>query len=356
MTQLQSYLEPDRLDRLNVPPERQFTGFDAYQQVIDSGVDVVLLCTPPGFRPAHLEAAVGAGKHVFCEKPVAVDAPGIRRVIAAAATARENRTSLMSGYCWRYKTGHRAFFKRLHGPEPGAGALGDLQVVYTNYHTGHLPTTPRQEGWSDVEWQLRNWHHFDWLSGSHVVEQACHSLDMQSWAFQDVPPLFVTASGGQSSRTGNERGNCFDHHSAAFEYANGAMAFHASRQWPAAHNENNDYFFGTAGKGWLENWTPRYEFAGDRPWTFEGRTNDDMYQNEHDELFAAIRTGIPVNDGDFMTTSTLLGIAVREAAMSGRRLSFEEVLQSDRQLGPPADALGNFELSPLPVPGQDRTA
>ena len=339
-------LGEERAHQLDVPEERRFVGFDAYEKVIASGVDVVLLATPPGFRPAHLDAAVRAGLHVFCEKPMAVDSPGVRSVMASAERAREQGTSLVSGFCWRYKGGHRAFFERLHD-----GAIGDLTAVYTNYNTGAIGTRPRQDGWSDIEWQLRNWHHFDWLSGSHAVEQACHSLDMQAWAFQDRTPLSITAVGGCTTRSGPERGNCFDNHSAVFDYADGAKAFHMCRQWANTDGENNDYFFGSLGKGWLENWTPRYEFDGRRAWRYEGPTDDDMYQNEHDELFAAIRSGRPRNDGDWMATSTLLAIALRMAATTGKRVSWDQALESEQRLGPESLTWGEYEPAPMPVPG-----
>ncbi len=343
---LEGALGEEQADRLNVAEERRHTGFDAYRKVIDSGVDVVLLCTPPGFRPQQLAYAVDAKKHVFAEKPMAVDVPGVRSVMDSAAKAQTQGTALVAGFCWRYKAGHRALYKELL-----AGAIGDVHAVHTNYNTGWIGTHERQEGWSDVEWQLRNWHHFDWLSGHHVTEQACHSLDMQAWAFGDSTPLSVVATGGQSTRSGKLAGNCFDNFSAVFEYEDGAKGFHMCRQWANSDGENNDYFFGNAGRGVLENWTPRYELIGKETWVYEGEHND-MYQTEHDELFASIRNARPINDGKRMSTSTMLSVMTRIAATTGRKITWEQAMQSEERLGPDVVDFGSYTPNPVAVPGK----
>jgi myo-inositol 2-dehydrogenase / D-chiro-inositol 1-dehydrogenase len=333
--------------RIQVPAERRFIGFEAFQKVIDSGIDVVILTTPPAFRPAQMRYAVERGVHVFCEKPMAVDVPGVHDVLASAEAAKQKGLSVLAGFCWRYKRGHQALYSELHN-----GRIGDLTAVYTNYNTGQIGSQARQPGWSDVEWQVRNWHHFDWLSGSHLVEQACHSLDLMAWAFDDVPPLSVVAVGGQATRSGPEAGNCFDHYSAVYDYPNGAKGFHMSRQWANTDGENNNYFFGSRGQGWLENWTPRYELVGSRRWLYEGDTGDDMYQNEVDALLTAIRTGRPLNHGTRMAHSTLLAIMARLAATSGKVVTWEQALASTHRLGPASLAWGEYTYDPLPVPGQ----
>jgi predicted dehydrogenase len=334
-------------ERIDVPLGRRFVGFDAFQKVIDAGVDLVILTTPPAFRPAHLEYAVERGVHTFCEKPMAVDVPGVHRVIAASERARERGLSVLAGFCWRYKGGHQAFYRELHD-----GRIGDVRAVYTNYNTGEIGTNTRQPGWSDVEWQVRNWHHFDWLSGSHLVEQACHSIDLMSWAFEDQAPLSVVAVGGQATRSGPEAGNCFDHYSAVYDYADGAKGFHMSRQWANTDGENNNYFFGSRGQGWLENWTPRYELAGSRTWRYEGETGDDMYQNEVDVLLEALRRGRPINHGARMAHSTLLAIMARLAATTGKVVTWNQALESTERLGPASLAWGEYQAAPLPVPGR----
>jgi myo-inositol 2-dehydrogenase/D-chiro-inositol 1-dehydrogenase len=339
--------------RLDVPPERRFTGFDNFQRVMDSGIDVVLLCSVPAFRPAHLDYAVSKGLHVFCEKPVAVDVPGVRQVLAAAERARTQGLSLVSGFCWRYSVRHREFMARLHG-----GAIGELETVYTNYYTGPIRSRAREDGWSDVDWQLRNWHHFRWLSGDHIVEQAVHSIDKQSWAFGDRPPLRAIGLGGCQTRGGPEKGDTWDNFGVVYEYEDGARAFLMARQWPNAYGENNDFFTGRAGRGTIENWTPYHALQGHdgQSWEYEGEGND-MYQQEHDDLFASIRAGEPVDDGTWMARSTLLAILGREAAYSGGAIEYERLLQSERRLGPPGIERGLVESGELlaeeaPVPGR----
>jgi myo-inositol 2-dehydrogenase/D-chiro-inositol 1-dehydrogenase len=190
-------------DRVKVPAERSFTGFDAYKNVIDSGVDVVILATPPHFRPEHLAASVNAGKHVFCEKPMAVDGPGVRSVIDSVQKAKDNNTNLMSGFCWRYSLPERETYRRIHD-----GAIGDVQCVHTTYHTGTLGKQSRKPEWSDTEWQMRNWWHFNWLSGDHIVEQSCHSVDKINWAMQNQTPLRATGLGDVRLAKGQSQEMC----------------------------------------------------------------------------------------------------------------------------------------------------
>lgn len=345
--------------RMQVPEDRRFVGFDAFRQVVDTGVDVVILAAIPAFRPAHLDYAIEKGCHVFCEKPMAVDVPGVRRVEAACERAREKRLSIVSGFCWRYSARHREFFARV-----ASGALGAVQTVHTNYYSGHLPTRSRQPGWSDVEWMLRNWHHFRWLSGDHLLEQSIHSIDKQSWAFGDRPPLRAVAVGGCQTRSGPEKGDTYDHFAIVYEYEDGARAFANARQWPAAYGENNDYLWGTRGRGVIENWTPLHRItswggdASGEGWEYDGEGND-MYQQQLDDLVASIRAGAPVNDGPWMTRSNLVALLGREAAYSGRALTFDELLQSERRLGPRSLDEGVLDFGELaqdtsPVPGEYR--
>jgi len=182
-------------DRVKVTPETSFVGLDAYQKVIDSGVDVVLLASPPGFRPVHLQAAVEAGKHVFCEKPMATDAPGVRSVLESVKAARDKQLSLVAGFCWRYEGARREFYQRIHD-----GGIGEIRAVYATYFAGPVkpmpPASDRPAGMGDLEWQMRNWYNFVWLSGDGFVEQACHSVDKVAWAMKDQPPLKAVAVGG----------------------------------------------------------------------------------------------------------------------------------------------------------------
>ena len=187
----------DIADKIDVPPERRFDGFDGYQKLLNSGVDVVLLCTPPGFRPQHLKAAIEAGKHVFCEKPVAVDAPGVRSVIETAKLAREKGLSLCSGFCYRYDYAKRETVKRIHG-----GMIGDVSAMHVTFLTGPLWfRKDRDRCDSDMEYQMRNWYYYTWLSGDFIVEQHCHNMDKAAWVFNGQFPVAATGVGGRTQRT-----------------------------------------------------------------------------------------------------------------------------------------------------------
>ncbi len=324
--------------KVEVPAEKQFTGIDAFQQVIASGVDAVLLCTPPHFRPAHFEAAVRARKHAFVEKPVAVDAPGVRRVLAASAEARRNNLNVVSGLCYRYQNGMRETFRRILD-----GAIGDVVAIQVNYNTGTLWHRQRMEGWSDMEWQLRNWLYFTWLSGDYNVEQHVHSLDKMAWGMGDQYPVRCVGLGGRQVRTGPEFGHIFDHMACYFEYASGVRGYSFCRQQANCANETTDHFLGKLGKAEAM----RHQITGPNAWQFPAAQSrrDDMYQNEHNAFFAAIRSGTPINNGDYMAKSTLMGIMQRMACYTGKAITWQEALNSREDLTPQS-----YEFGPLPVP------
>ena len=332
-------------ERVRVPAGSRFTGFDAYRGVIAGDVDVVLLATPPHFRPAHLAAAVDAGKHVFCEKPMAIDATGVRQVMQTAGYAREKRLSLVSGFCWRYSYPERATFQRIHD-----GAVGDVVSVHTTYHASPIGTHTRQENWSDMEWQLRNWWHFRWLSGDHIVEQACHSIDKINWAMNGATPVRASAIGGRLMRSGAESGNVYDHFTVIYEYESGARCFHTCRQMPNCAYDNTDYVMGSAGTCAVNGWAPSHVIKGEAPWSYEGE-HPNMYQVEHNELFAAIRGGTTINDGQWMTQSTMMAILGRMAAYSGQTVSWLDAINSAEDWTPPAYELGSLDMPPVAVPG-----
>ena len=233
---------------------RQFVGFDAYQKVIDSGVDVVLLVTPPGFRPMQFEYAVNAGKHVFMEKPVAVDSAGIRRTAAAAEIAKQKKLTVFAGFCWRYDHRMREVFNKIN-----EGALGEILSVHTTYHTGTLSAKLRKPAWTDMEWQLRNWWHFTWISGDHIVEQAVHSIDRLAWATGEKTPLRCQALGGRQARHGAESGHAYDHFTVVYEYADGKRGFHTCRQIDGCPSDNTDYVYGTKGMAVINGWAPPHQ-------------------------------------------------------------------------------------------------
>jgi predicted dehydrogenase len=332
--------------RIQVSPERRFVGFDAYRQLIAADVQVVILATAPHFRPAHLEAAVAAGTHIFCEKPMAVDAPGVRRVMEAGLEAQRRGLSVVSGFCWRYSDAERETYRRIR-----EGQIGRVVSVHTTYHTGPLGGHPRQPGWSDMEWQLRNWWHFRWLSGDHIVEQACHSVDKINWAMDGRPPLCATAIGGRFMREGPESGNVYDHFTVIYEYDDAVRCFHTCRQMPNCSGDNSDYLMGTEGTCFVNGWKPRHVIRGRRPWEYTGQRRD-MYQVEHDELFASIRNDLHVNDGQWMAQSTMMSIMGRMAAYTGKTITWEEALNAQEDWTPAEYAFGPLDVPAVAKPGQ----
>jgi len=340
-------------DKIRVEPEKCFVGIDAYQKLIDSGVDLVVLASPPGFRPMHLKAAVDAGKHVFCEKPMATDAPGVRSILESVAKAKAKNLAIVAGYCWRYNYAERAIFKRII-----EGEIGDVRSFYGTYNTGLVGrNVPRTEGMGDLEYQIRNWFFYTWLSGDHLVEQCIHTVDKMAWAFNDVPPLKCIAHGGRQVRIAPEYGNIYDHFECVYEYPNNARGFNFCRQQSNCANDNSDWIYGSKGTGrvlgfggmpWIKN------EKGENAWRYSGE-RPDMYQVEHNELFKSIRDGKPINDGIRMAHSTLVGIMGRMAAYTGKEITWEQALNSTEDLTPKNwDLKSEFPVTPVAMPGKTR--
>lgn len=350
-TSLES-LKASHTDRIEVPPERQFAGLDAFQKVIDSGVDVVLLTSPPAFRPEHFKAAVAAGKHCFLEKPMATDAPGVRSVIKTAEEAKARQLAVCAGFCWRYHAGMREAFARLAG-----GAIGQILANYNTYNTGSVDRYPkfnRQNTPRDLEWQLRRWYYFTWLSGDHIVEQACHSIDKMAWGFGDKPPVKCIGHGGRQVRSGEDYGNIYDHFEIVYDYEHGARGFHFSRQINRTAAATADTFYGTEGvceiNGSLKQFVIK-DPKGNVKWRYSGQPQD-MYQEEHDEFFDSIRIGKPINDGPRMASSTLLAIMGRMAAYTGQEITWEMALNSQEELVPAKlDWDMKLPVAPVAMPG-----
>jgi myo-inositol 2-dehydrogenase / D-chiro-inositol 1-dehydrogenase len=333
--------------KVKVEASKQFLGLDGYQKVIDSGADVILLATPPGFRPQHLRAAIEAGKHVFCEKPISVDPPGARSVLETAKMASTKNLSLVSGFCWRSSNYIRDTFDQVLN-----GSIGDIVAYYATYYTSPVkpmpPASERPAGMSDVEWQIKNWYNFSWLSGDGLVEQAVHSVDKVAWAMRDKPPVSCVAVGGRQIPA--HGGNIYDHFEVNYLYPDNVRAFVACRQIEGCYNENSDYILGTKGACTIGR-GPLPRITGEKTWTFEGVKND-MYQAEHDKLFAAIRQNKPINEGEWMATSTLLAIMGRTAAYTGQQVTWEQIMNSQETLFP--DKLEwnmSLPVAPMPLPG-----
>ncbi len=330
--------------KLDVTEERQFVGFDAYQQLIDSGVDVVLLTTPPHFRPLHLRAAVDAGKHIFCEKPIAVDAPGVRWVMETCKLAKQKGLSVVSGLCLREDPGFIEAIKRIHD-----GAIGDVHTLYANDYRGSIWEKPRQPDWTDMHNQLRNWYYYTWLSGDFNVEQHIHFLDVCAWVKGGYPDKAI-GLGGRQVRTEEKYGNIFDHHSVTYEYADGARLIGNCRQQPGCEMDNSASVQGSRGRANLDQ--GKIMLYTDTKWRFrEKEGQKSIYQIEHDKLFASIRSGHPRNDGEYMSKSTLLAIMGRMATYTGQVVTWEQAMNSKEDLTPEKYAWGDAPEVVIAVPG-----
>jgi len=320
----------DLAERAQVDDEKIFAGIDAYQGVIDSGVDMVILATPPGFRPKHMAAAVAAGKHMFVEKPVATDAPGVRSILESTAKAKEKGLGVLSGFCWRYSLPERGVMERIL-----AGEIGTMQAMYATYNTGLVGRSNPREGASPIEKQIRSWYFYKWLSGDFIMEQAIHAVDWMCWAMGDIVPVKAIGHGGRQTRP-PEQGDIFDHFAITYEYASGARGFLFCRQQPNCADDNSAVFYGTKGTAYETGFSPRHHIkdaAGEIVWKYRGEKKN-MYVNEHEEFIASLRAGKPINNGERMARSTMVGLLGRMAAYTGQEISYEQAFQSKEQLVP----------------------
>jgi predicted dehydrogenase len=334
----------DQPNKFDVPPDRCFTGFDAHKGVLGAGIDVVILTTPPHFRPLHFQAAVEAGKHIFCEKPVAVDAPGIRSVLKTAEEAKKKDLCVVSGLCWRYDLPKRAIVEKIH-----EGAIGDVLAMHSTYLTGLLWQRPRKPEWSEMEYQMRNWLYYTWLSGDHIVEQHIHSLDKAAWIMHDEPPASAVGVGGRQVRTEEQFGNIYDHHAVTYEYANGVKLFSYCRQMGDCEPDVNDHIIGAKGSAQLMNHT----ITGAEKWRYSGPAPL-MYQVEHNELFAAIRASRRIDNSLYMARSSLMAIMGRMATYTGQRITWDQAFNSKEDLSPAEYAWGSIPVPAVAKPGKTK--
>ena len=335
-------------NQVKVDKAHQFIGFDAYRKVLDSDVDVVILTTPPAFRPHHFTEAVAAGKHVFCEKPVAVDAPGVRAVLEAAKKAKEKGLSVVSGFTYRYDFPKRALFEKID-----QGDIGEVRSIMTVRNGGGLWYKERKPNWTEMEYQLRNWYYYDWLSGDYIVEMMVHSLDLMSWALGGQLPIRVTGTGGRQSRTEAKWGNIYDHFAIEYEYPNGVKGVHFSRQQQGSSNTNRAEIVGREGDALIDIGRQTHLISGRNSWSYEGEKNN-PYETQHEELFAAIRADKPLNEGELMANSTMLAIIGRMAAYSGQTISWDDAMKSNLTLGPKMEDYDwnlVWPVPPVAVPG-----
>ena len=329
-------------DRVAVKPEHRFTGFDAYQKVLAvPEVNYVILATPPGFRPTHLEAAINAGKHTFTEKPVAVDGPGIRKVLELAKLSQSKGLNIVAGTQRRHQHGYLETMKRVHD-----GAIGDITSARAYWNQGFLWKRDRQPAWSDMEWQLRNWLYFTWLSGDHIVEQHIHNIDVINWA-KNGHPVSAVGMGGRQVRTDKAYGHIFDHFAIDYEYPDGSHMLSMCRQIDNCANSVSEALVGTKGRCQAD----KYEITGATSWKGE-KDPISPYVQEHIDLIRIIRAGQKINELQTVAETTLTAIMGRMSAYSGKAVTWDEALNSKESLLPATLQLGPIETPPVPMPGQ----
>ncbi|HUY90758.1 MAG TPA: Gfo/Idh/MocA family oxidoreductase [Pirellulales bacterium] len=316
--------------RIDVPKERQFVGLDAYRKAIDSGVDVVVIAGPPGFRPQHFEYAVAAGKHVFMEKPLATDAIGVRRVLAAAEEAKRKNLKVGVGLQRHHQASYQEAIRRIHD-----GELGEILSLRCYWNSGPPAKTPfARQDLSELEYQVRNWYFFSWLSGDHICEQHIHNLDVCNWIVQ-AHPLEAEGMGGRQVRTGKEYGDIFDHHAVEFTYADDVKMFSQCRQTPGCSNRVTEHARGTSARADLGGGTCSIVRGGETIWKSQrarGGKGPNPYQVEHDVLFDAIRNDKPHNEAESGAISTMTAILGRLATYSGKRITWDDAFESEIKL------------------------
>lgn len=333
-------------DKVDVPEERKFVGFDGYKEAIKLA-DVVILAAPPGFRPDHFEESVRQGKQIFMEKPVAVDAVGIRRVLAAAEEAKKKKLNVVVGLQRHYQDNYRETIKRIHD-----GAVGDIIGGQVYWNDGGVWVNARQPGQTEMEYQMRNWYYFNWLCGDHIVEQHVHNLDVANWV-KNSYPVKAYGTGGRQVRTGKDHGEIFDHHSVTFTYADGTVIFSECRHFPGATNRVDERFQGTKGNVYLGGGNQGILRAWDGKdiYTHNRENNPNPYQVEHDELFDAIVKGeFRYADAENAAKSTMTAILGRYATYSGKEVSWDEALNSNIDLMPERLA---WDAMPKVLPKED---
>ena len=330
-------------DKVDVPEERQFAGLDCHVGAMAAGANVVLLCGPPGFRPVQFEAAVEAGKHVFMEKPVATDAPGVRRIMIANEEAKLKKLAVAVGHHLRHEVKHQEAIARIH-----EGAIGELTLMRAYFNSTGVWVRPRQPDQTEMQYQTRNWYYFNWLSGDHIVEQHVHDLDVCNWMAGSLP-IEANGMGGRQVRVGKDVGEIFDHHFVEFTYPGGLRMFSQCRHQPGCWNSFSEHAHGTKGSVDIQgHGTAEMILAdGERKRWDRG---PDGHQIEQDVLFRKVAAGEPHNEGDYGATSTMTAILGRMATYSGKIIKWDEALASNLEIVPRELS---WDADPGPKPGPD---
>ncbi|WP_161890181.1 Gfo/Idh/MocA family protein [Pontibacter russatus] len=344
--------------KVDVPEGKKFVGFDAYKKAI-AEADVVLLATPPGFRPIHFEEAVKQNKHVFMEKPVATDSPGIRSVLATAEEAKKKKLNVVVGLQRRYQKNYREAMKRIED-----GALGDITSGQVYWNSGGVWVRPRKPEQTEMEYQMRNWYYFNWLCGDHITEQHIHNIDVANWIKNDYP-VSAQGTGSRFLRTGKEYGEIYDNHTVEFIYKDGTVLQSQCRHFEGTDNRVDESFQGTKGRVYLsaDNIARLTDYKGNVIYDHAGKGDPNPYQTEHDELFAAIAAGqFKFSDAERGAKSTMTSLLGRYATYSGHEVKWDDALNSNISLMPETfawdakpkvlpDANG---LYPIAIPGKTK--
>jgi myo-inositol 2-dehydrogenase / D-chiro-inositol 1-dehydrogenase len=342
LTACRDRLAQQHPDVATVAQDHCFVGLDAYQQLLKTDVNYVILASPPGFRATHIKAAIAAGKNIFAEKPVAVDATAVRSCISLADEVTKRGIALGAGTQYRHFDPYIQSMKRIHD-----GAIGQLTGARAYYNTGELWKRDRQEGWSDLENQMRNWLYYTWLSGDHIVEQFIHNIDALNWAFNGHP-LRATGTGGRQVRTAPEFGHIYDHFAIVYEYDNDTFATAMCRQQNGCEKKVANEFTGTKGTAYV---LPDYSIKGATTWKYDAPEPNDMYVQEHTDLIASIRAGKPLNELKQVAESSLTAIMGRMTAYSGKTITWDEALNSTESLMPATLTWGPMPTPPVAMPG-----
>ena len=317
----------DKKDRIQVKEENKFVGFDAYKNAI-ALADVVILATPPGFRPIHFTEAINQNKHVFMEKPVATDPAGIQKVLAAAEQAKAKKLNVVVGLQRRYQTSYRELMKRVED-----GAIGNITSAQAWWNNDGVWVHPRQAGWTEMEYQMRNWYYFVWLCGDHITEQHIHNLDVINWA-KNAYPVSAQGMGGREVRVGKDYGEIFDHHYVEFKYADGTILNSQCRHQKGTMSKVDEMLIGTKGKVFCDD-ANIISHKGKVIYQFDKTKENQPYQNEHDELFAAIAKGdYKFWDAERGAKSSMTSILGRMATYSGQLVEWDKAINSGINIMP----------------------
>lgn len=333
-------------DKVDVKDDHTFVGLDAYQKLLQTDVNYVILATPPGFRPLHIKAAVDAGKYVFGEKPVCVDSAGARACFETYDTITQKKLGMVAGTQYRHFIPYIEAIKRVHG-----GSIGKLVQARCYYNTSELWSRERKPEWSDLEFQMRNWLYYTWLSGDHLVEQAIHNVDAFVWAF-NANPVKATGVGGRQTRTDPVFGHIYDHFAIDYEFPEGAHCLMMCRQQNGCDKKVANEFVGTKGTAYV---LPQYYIEGEQAWKLEDTVSVDLgnaYVQEHTDFITSIRAGKPLNELKQVTETSLAAVLGREAAYTGKTVTWDDMLNAKQSLMPPKLEWGPMTMPPVAMPGQ----